>query len=252
MYGWPVALYSSVAMTTQLNALRRLAVATSPTTDLALASGRAAVEIVGTDVAHHVVDPDGRAGLDPRRATALTDALVELAALERETWILTLPQAGALGSLRGPVPLNRAALEVGEAVVGLTAGVALVPYRVGRAVQWRVFGAERPFPPLTPYDAERALSEAVLRAATTLTQLDVAAGPHPHPAVNFGLPAAYSSRQQATAERAARLLVACDAALLSDGSSITSHEAEARARELRTVRAAANHALCASATWLVS
>jgi hypothetical protein len=60
----------------------------------------------------------------------------------------------------------------------------------------------------------------------------------------------YSTRQYATVERASRLLAACDAALLDDGSSISSFEADRRARELRRVRAKAGEALGSAVSWL--
>jgi hypothetical protein len=61
----------------------------------------------------------------------------------------------------------------------------------------------------------------------------------------------HSSRQQATVARAARLLAACDAALLDDGASISSFEAERRAQELRRVRARAGDALGSAVSWLL-
>jgi hypothetical protein len=51
--------------------------------------------------------------------------------------------------------------------------------------------------------------------------------------------------------RAARLLAACDAALLDDGASISSFEAERRAQELRRVRARAGEALGSAVSWLL-
>ncbi|HEY5820673.1 MAG TPA: hypothetical protein VIT20_01765 [Propionibacteriaceae bacterium] len=206
--------------------------------------------VTGPDAAHHVVDPDDVLGLDPLRATSLADALGPVAAHELQTWVLALPTPGALGSLRGPRELNEAALEIGEAVVATTGGLGLVPYRVGQGVQWRVFRAEQPFAPPVPYDAERQLNEAVISAANTLTRLDVGAGARPKKVPTATLAPGYSARQQATADRAARLLVACDTALTSDGASISAFEADTRFRELRTVRAAAAQALCAAATWI--
>ena len=141
-----------------------------------LAAERAAAEVIGPDVAHHLVDPEGLLGLDPFRATELDDGLDRLLAAEPDRWLLALPVPGALGPLRGPVELNTAALAAGEAAVAAGGGLALVPQRVGQAVQWRVHAAARPFAPPTLYEAERELSEAVLRAATTLTHLDVAVG----------------------------------------------------------------------------
>ncbi len=204
--------------------------------------------VVGPEVAHHVVDLDDLLALGGAGSTALSDALPQLIAVEPEQWMLSLPAPGALGGLRGPADLNVAALEQGSAVVAGTAGVALVPFRVGPAIQWRVFAAERPLLPPSPYDAERELSETVLRAAATLQRLDVAAGDRP---TDHGLrlPTAYPNRQRLAADRAARLYAACEVALADDGASLSSYEADVRARELRAVRDAARTALCAAVTW---
>jgi hypothetical protein len=230
----------SLRMTVNLNAIR--------SQQLSLPDAVAAV--VGRDVAHHVVDPEDLLGLDPLRATDLADAFGPLAAREAESWVLVLPTPGSLGSLRGPKELNQTALNVGQAVIGISAGLALVPFRVGQAIQWRLYAAERPFAPPVPYDAERQLNEAVLTAARTLSNLDVAAGSRPRDSAAIDLPAAYSPRQHATAVRAVRLLSACDAALSSDGGAISAYEADIRFRELRSVRAAAAQALCAAASWV--
>jgi hypothetical protein len=215
-----------------------------------LAAERAAAEVIGPDVAHHLVDPDGLLGLDPLRATELDDGFARLLAAEPDRWLLALPVPGALGPLRGPVELNTAALAAGEAAVAASGGVALVPHRVGPGVQWRVHAAARPFAPPTLYEAERQLSEAVLRAATTLTHLDVASGTRPRAAYDGpALAPGYPPRARLAADRAARLLAACDEALTTDGAAITLHEAEVRSRELRVVRTAAGQALCAAAGW---
>jgi hypothetical protein len=204
--------------------------------------------VVGPDLAHHVVDPADLLGLGGLHACTLADALPRLVAIEPELWMLCLPVPGALGGLRGPKELNLAALEQGETVVALTAAVALVPYRVGPAVQWRVFAAELPTPPTSPYDAERELGETVLRAAATLQRLEIAGGARPaEPEVR--LPTAYPNRQRVAADRAVRLLVACEAALADDGNALSSYEADVRARELRAVRDAARAALCSAITW---
>ena len=230
----------SLRMTANLNAVVRFQVSVA----------EAAAAVIGDDVAHHVVDPEALLDLDPLRATPLDAALGTIAARDPELWVLALPVPGALGPLRGPAALNRAALEVGEAVLaGTSGGLALVPHAVGRGVQWRVHRAERPFSPPSSYDAERALSEAVLSAAETLARLDVAGGPRPADAEAVLAPG-YSPRQRVAADRAARLLHACDHALGTDGRAISSHEAELRARELRRLRSAAGDALCAAASWM--
>jgi hypothetical protein len=121
---------------------------------------------------------------------------------------------------------------------------------VGRAVQWRVYRAERPFAPASPYEAERALNEAVLGAARALTQLDLAAGTRPLDTTGVRLPPGYSSRQVATANRTLYLLTACDTALRDDGGSLSAYEADVRSRTLRAVRAAASQALCTACSWI--
>jgi hypothetical protein len=207
--------------------------------------------IVGRDVAHHVVDLDGVLGLDPLQASTLDAALEALLAAELAGWFLALPVPGSLAPLRGPAPFNLAALDQGEAVVASTAGVGLVPIRVGQAIQLRIFAAEQPLAPSSPREAEQALNEVVIEAAATLSRLDVAGAARPALASGMTLAPGYSTRQQSAAERAARLLVACDAALLDDGASITSFEAERRAAELRRVRAKAGEALGSAVSWLL-
>jgi len=206
--------------------------------------------VIGSDVAHHVLDPHGVLGLDPHQASSLDEALDALKRTEPEAWFLALPVPGSLGPLRGPAPFNRAALEHGEAVVASAAEVGLVPIRVGRAVQWRVYAAERPLAPNSPYDAERALNELVLSAAAALSRLNVAAGARPRFDSGPGLAPGYSTRQQITAARAARLMAACDVALAHDGASISSFEADRRAGELRRLRACAGDALASAVSWL--
>jgi hypothetical protein len=230
---------ASVRLTANLNSL----IAAAQTVE------QAERAVVDGDVAHHVVDPDGVLGLDPLRASTLDEALDALRRVEPEAWFLCLPSPGLLGPLRGPVPLNRAALAQGEAVVASSGGAALVPHSVGRAVQWRVHPAERPFAPESPYDAERRLSEAILSTAQALARLDVAAGTRPRDAATPTLAPGYSNRQRVTADRAARLVAVCEAALLDDGASITAYEIERRGRELRQLLAAARDALVSAVSW---
>jgi hypothetical protein len=206
--------------------------------------------ILGGDVAHHVIDPAGALGLDPLQASTLDEALEALLNAEHEGWFLALPIPGSLAPLRGPADFNLAALEQGEAVVASAAGLGLVPIKVGQAVQWRIYPAERPLAPSSPYDAERALNEVVIDAAATLSRLDVASGERPKPPTAALLAPGYSSHQRATVERAAQLLAACDTALLHDGASISSFEADRRAQELRRVRARAGEALGSAVSWL--
>lgn len=209
----------------------------------------AASAITEPDVAHHVIDQDGRTGLEPLAAHPLETALPALQDTEPDSWLLALPIPGALGPLRGPQELNEAALQAGEAVIAATGGSGLVPYRVGPAVQWRVFPAERPFPAVAPSDAERMLNEAILTATPALDELEVASGSRPRRDFQISLAPGYSSRQEATAERASRLLQACDAALQDDGAAISSFEIDRRRRLLQQVRAAASDAFCAAVSF---
>jgi hypothetical protein len=227
-------------MTANLNAL----------THGLLDPGQAAEAIRAADVAHHVLDPDAVLDLDRWSANPLDDALIALARVERAGWALGLPTPGALAPLRGPRPLNEAALLAGEVVVAQSGGVALVPLRVGQAVQWRVYLAERPFAPASPYEAERTLNEAVLGAAQALARLDLAAGTRPRDTTAARLAPGYSPRQIATANRTLYLLTACDAALADDGGSVSSYEADLRFRTLRAVRTAASQALCTACSWI--
>ena len=229
----------SVRMTANLNALSHGLLSVSA----------AAAAIRADDVAHHVLDPAAALGLDPLAATDLPAALETLAALDRDGWVLGLPTPGSLLPLRGPRPLNEAALQAGEVVLAQSAGVGLVPLRVGRAVQWQAFAAERPFAPASAYEAERALNEAVLGAARDLARLDVASGSRPRDTAGLTLAPGYGSRQVATANRTFYLLQACDAALGDDGASVSSYEADARSRTLRAVRDAARQALCTACSW---
>jgi len=235
-------------------AVRELAAARLTSHLNALSSGsqavaRAAIAVVGDDLAHHVADPDGLTALDPWRAVVLADALPTLAAAEPEGWVLALPMPGAPGLLRGPDTLTRAALDAGAAVVGRSGGLALVPYAVGPAMQWRAYRAERPAAPPSPYEAERTLSETVLLAARALAHSS-ARSRSARPDVTLDLPPGLTPRQVAAADRAARLLRAADPALAEDGPSLSAHDAGVRAGHLQALRVAAAEALTAAVSQL--
>ncbi len=243
-----MTLLASVRLVRQLNALTA-----GPAADAGAGTAgvaRVAAAVTGSDVAHHLLDPDEVAGLDPARATDLADGLPVLSGRESRGWLLVLPAPGKLGGMRGPVAFNQAALEAGSAVLGLESGLGLVPTPVGPAVQWRIFRAERPAVTLSSYEAERALSETILSAGRSLARLDVAAGPGPGDIRDdLGPAPGYPPRRRAAADRAARLLLACEHALDGDGASLSSYEMAARRRELETVRDAARDALVAAVSW---
>ena len=205
--------------------------------------------VQGGDVAHHVVDPHGLVGVDPWRAAPLADVFDVLLDHPGRPWLLALPGPGRLAPLQGPPELTRAALASGLVVLAGGGGLALVPHRVGPAVQWQVLPAERPGAIATPYEAERELSEAVLRAARELADLDVAGGARPADTA-VELAPGYPPRQRVAADRAALLWTACSAALDDDGGSVSAYEADRRRAALRAVRDAAGQALTASLSWL--
>lgn len=187
------------------------------------------------DVAHHVIDPESLLGLDPWHATELAPALDAAVLLEPQGWVLVLPRPGHLGSLRGPVPTNTAALTAGAAVLGLTSGVAWVPSVVGAAVQWSLLRSATPLAGPTPSEAERAFSEGILTATTALRELDVAGGDRPDRRSWLTLPLPYDRRRQPGLDRALVLHHACLAAIQDDGAAISSYEIERRRRTVTSL-----------------
>ena len=189
----------------------------------------------GDDVAHHVVDPDDRLGLEATQRLLPDAALPVIAARESDMWVLALPVPGAPGRC-GDRRTSPPALAVGEVVVAGTAGLALVPHpgRAGRAVAGvagRAAGAAA-----QPARGRGALSETVIAAAEALGRLEVAAGTRP------------SGRRLATGARLQPRQLApptgppgCSRPATPpwrDAAPISSCEAEGRLRELRRVRAA--------------
>lgn len=207
----------------------------------------AARGICGDDVAHHVIDPDGLLGLDQMTANELDAALRAALLLGHDDWTLALPRPGRLAPLRGPAEFNAAALEAGAVVLGSAGGPAWVPQAIGRAVQWRIRHADAPRLTLTPAEAERQLSEAILRSERQLTALGAAAGVRPDPE-RPQLPSAYPARAQRSAHRALMLIRVCEAGL-AEHAGLHSHAVQVRAEHLRAVHEAAIDALCAAVTW---
>lgn len=210
---------------------------------------RAPFAVQGSDVAHHVVDPQGLIGVDPWQAEPLAEVFDALVDHPGRPWLLALPGPGRLTPLQGPPELVRSALVAGTVVVASGGGLALVPHRVGPALQWELLPAERPGTVPTSYEAERELTETVLRASKQLRDLDVAGGERPED-ITIELAPGYSARQRVAADRAARLWTACTVALRHDGMSISVYEADRRRAALQAVRDAAGQALIASVSWL--
>lgn len=209
---------------------------------------RAPFAVQGGDVAHHVIDTAHLIGLDPWQAEPLAEVFDSLVDHPGRPWLLALPSPGRLAPLRGPEELTRSALAAGVAVVAGGGGLALVPHRVGPAVQWVVLPAERPAALPSAYEAERHLSETILTAARELADLDVAGGTRPKDTA-IELAPGFPARQRLAADRAARLWTACSVALDGDGSALSVYEVDRRRQALQTVRDAAGEALVAAVSW---
>ncbi len=129
--------------------------------------------VIGDDATHTVAGL-GPLGLAPGDAAeSLVAGLGRLRVEGATGFGVALPVEGDLLGLGGPAGLNRAALEVGEAVLAVDAGLALVPDRVGASVAWTVHRAERRQLPDVG-EADRGLRTALLESAAELARLEVA------------------------------------------------------------------------------
>ncbi|WP_051215464.1 hypothetical protein [Granulicoccus phenolivorans] len=234
-----MTIEAAIRLTGNLNVLRHTAVS-------AEVSAR---EVVADDVAHHVVDPEGLLDLNPLAANELDIAMRAAITRYPGDWSLILPRPGMLGALRGPAALTRLALEMGAAVVSQAGGLGWVPQPVGSAVQWVVLPAEKPALPTAPTEADRHLSETVLRIADALAAQEMSSGERPEP-VFAPLPAAYGGRAKKLATKALRLIHAADAALADDSGLLHSHAIQTRRTALREVQRAAIDALSAAVSWV--
>lgn len=196
---------------------------------------------IGDDVAHHVIELGGPGATD--LATAL-----DTSRFPGRGWVLALPRPGALGPLRGPLPLSRAAMDAGAAVIAVDGGTALVPHRVGPALQWEVFDAQPPGMLPSAAEADQLLRQAIWDAATALEGLDVASGQRPEDA-EMPLPAGFAARSQRAVLRGLDILAACDAALDDHSDVLHAHGVEQRIKHLTPLRAAAIDAICATVSW---
>lgn len=129
--------------------------------------------VIGED-ATHLVGGLHALGLSPDEVTeGLLLGLGRLRVEGATALGATFPVEGDPVGLGGPRPFNDAALEVGEAVVAVGAGIGLVPIRVGAAVTWSAYRAERRQLPDVG-EADRLLRTALLESAQALADLDVA------------------------------------------------------------------------------
>jgi hypothetical protein len=218
----------------------------------AYADGRTSLDealdaITGEDAAHHLV------GLDDGDATPLALGLGRLRARGVEYVALALPAPGDPCGLAGPAGFNADAVEAGEAVLLLGAGLGLVPAQVGSGVFWRVRPAAEP-PPPDLGEADRGLRAVLREAAELLADLDVAAW-QPEVAdalLNLrradgpSLPPGMEPRAVALATTAARCRAIVDLARQTDGGALTAAQADARTASMRPLDRAARRALAAA------
>jgi hypothetical protein len=198
-------------------------------------------------VAQVVLGPDG--GLPGWLAGLRRDGAAGVAAV--------LPAAGDPTGLAGPPAFNAAAIDAGEAVVGIGGRTepspALVPTVVGRAVEWTPHLARRR-PPPDVGEADRRLRGALLAAADDLARLDVARW---RPEVADALhdlragapltaPPGVPERCADLARRALHLWVVADLALADDGAAVSASEITARRDAVVPLERAARQALAAA------
>lgn len=203
--------------------------------------------VLAGDAAYDVV-PVGGGDLVP-----LALALGSFRAAGATSAGLALPAPGQPVGLGGPADFNTAALDAGEAVVLDGSGLGLVPVRAGAGVVWQVLPAgRRPLSDLG--EADRTLRAALVEAATTLADLDVARW-RPEVAdelMNLRHRPAYDAppgtppRAVELAGRAVQALGIVGLALEDEGGAVTALEIDQRERALRPLETAGRSALVAA------
>lgn len=205
--------------------------------------------IVADDAAHDVIGLPGQSSAVP-----LILALGRLSTAGGTAAGLALPVPGDLLGLGGPPHFNAEVVEVGEGVVVEGAALGLVPHRIGSGVQWQCHQAvtERAVPDLS--EADVALRAALLDGAQRLADLDVARW-RPEVAdelmalrrhVDLAVPTGMAPRAVRLAGLATRCRTIVELALVDDGGSVTSREADARSAALRPLDQAARRGLVAA------
>ena len=214
-------------------------------------------EVVDDDVTHAVAGL-ARLGLGGSEdvSETLLGGLARLRAEGVTSFGAAFPVEGDPVGLGGPADLNRAAIEVGEAVVVLLddgSAVGLVPERVGPTTTWVAHrGVRRQLPDVG--EADRGLRSALLQSADALAALDVARWRpevadrltdlrHREP---LAAPPGVPERCVSLAARALNALEVVDLALEDDGGALGLHEITRREQAILPLGAAARRALVAA------
>jgi hypothetical protein len=204
--------------------------------------------IVGADAAHDVTGLPGQPDNVP-----LILALGRFRSAGATAAGIALPIPGDPLGLAGPGDFNADAIGAGECVVFDGADLGLVPHRTGAGVVWGCYQAVSRRQVPDPFEADTSLREAVLTAANSLADLDVARW-RPEVAdelmalrraADFNVPQGLAPRALRLASMSARCRTIVDLALECDGAAITAREIDQRRVALSPLDHAARRGLVA-------
>lgn len=208
--------------------------------------------VVGSDTTHQVHGMPGESEPVP-----LILALGKIRAAGATGAGIALPVPGDPLGLAGPAEFNTHALEAGQAVVFDGADIGIVPHRAGSGVLWSQYPAASRRQVPDPSEADTGLRQAVLDAANTLADLDVARWrPEVADALmalrrtsDFVLPHGMAPRAVKLVSLATRCLTIVQLALEDDGSATTALEADRRRAALAPLDHAARRGLVAACSF---
>jgi hypothetical protein len=202
--------------------------------------------VLADDTTHVVVGLPGTEG-----SVQLSRALAELRITGVNAVGLAFPAPGDPVGLGGPLDLNAAALDAGEAAVAGSLG--FVPRQVGAAVEWTTYDA-LPRQLGDVGECDRELRLALQRAAEALADLDVArwrpeaadALLNLHHRPDLAPPPGVPGRCVELAGRALQALAIVDLALEDDGGALSAGQIAGRRAALLPLGTAARRALVAA------
>lgn len=209
--------------------------------------------VIGADATHTVAGLGALGLSEGDAAETLVTGLARLRAEGATSLGAAFPVEGDLLGLGGPRALNAAALEAGEAVLAGGAGLGLVPVRVGAAVTWMAYPADRRQLPDVG-EADRGLRAALLETAAELARLEVARWRpevadllmnlrHRHPVT---APPGVPARCVELAARGLQAVEIVEFALEDDGGAVSIAEARGRRDALVPLERAGRRALVAA------